>query len=131
MDEDVFKIRKDIDRARSIFDIAQDRLSLVKIYPREKTYKIIEEYYESIKEFLTSLMYIEGYKTLSHIGLINWFKKRKIFSVGEIRLIDKLRRLRNGTLYYGEKVNKIFLEENEKDIFKIVNKLIKLLEKIL
>ncbi len=126
MKEDVFKISKDIERARGIFEISKDRLKLIKIYPKDKVYKIIEEYYESIKEMILSLMYFAGYKTLSHKKMIQWFGENYgIFSEGEIKLIDTLRRLRNGTLYYGEKVNKLFLENNEKEIKNLVNKLIK------
>ncbi len=75
MSEKIFKIRKDIERAKGIFRIAKDRYSLMHIYPKEKTYKIIEEFYESIKELILSLMYLKGEKTLSHIELIEWFNK--------------------------------------------------------
>jgi hypothetical protein len=126
MDE-IFKIRKDKERAKSIFEIAKDRYGLIKIYPKEKTYKIIEEHYESIKEIILSLMYLEGYKTLSHIKMIEWLKENfKEMSEKEIKLIDNLRKLRNGTLYYGEKSNKMFLRNNEEDIKTIISKLIKL-----
>jgi len=129
MIEEIFKIRKDIERAKSIFEIAKDRLNLIKIYPKEKVYKIIEEYYESIKEFIISYMYFEGFKTLSHIKMIEWFaQKNQILSEAEIRLINNLRKLRNGTLYYGEKVNKIFLDNNERGIKEITNKLVKFIE---
>jgi|SRR3989344_299581 len=129
MTEEIFKIRKDIERAKSIFEIAKDRLNLIKIYPKEKIYKIIEEYYESIKELIISYMYFEGFKILSHIKMIEWFaQKNQILSETEIRLIDNLRKLRNGTLYYGEKVNKIFLDNNEKNIKEITKKLVKFIE---
>jgi len=129
MNAEIFKIRKDIERAKSIFKIAKDRLNLIKIYPKNKTYKIIEEYYEAIKEIIVSLMYHKGCKTLSHIKMIFWLKENcNILLESEIKLIDKLRKLRNGTLYYGEMVNKIFLEDNEKEIKRIINKLIKFAE---
>ena len=129
MTEEIFKIRKDIERAKSIFEIAKDRLNLIKIYPKEKIYKIIEEYYESIKELIISYMYFEGFKILSHIKMIEWFaQKNQILSETEIRLIDNLRKLRNGTLYYGEKVNKTFLDNNEKNIKEITKKLVKFIE---
>jgi hypothetical protein len=124
--EEIFKIREDKERAQSIFEIAKDRYNLIKIYPREKVYKIIEEYYETIKELILSLMYFRGYKTLSHIKMIEWVKEEyKNFEEKEIRLIDSLRKLRNGTLYYGEKSNIIFLDNNEKDIKLLTAKLIK------
>ena len=50
MSDKIFKITKNLVRAKSIFELAKDRFSLIKIYPREKVYKIVEEYYEVIKE---------------------------------------------------------------------------------
>ncbi len=126
MNTEIFRIRTDIERAKSIFELAKDRRELIKIYPKEKVYKIIEEYYESIKELIVSLMYFEGFKTLSHIKMIAWLNQNyNLLSETEIKLIDNLRKLRNGTLYYGEKVNKIFLDNNEDRIKEILNKLIK------
>lgn len=128
MSEEIFKIRKDIERARSIFGIAKDRFELIEIYPKEKVYKIVEEYYESIKEMIVSMMYFEGCKTLSHIKMIEWIGDYEIFSEKEIKLIDKLRKLRNGTLYYGEEVSKDFLDNYCKEIEKVISKLIKFVE---
>ena len=126
MDKEIFKIRKDIERAREIFEIAKDRYSLMNIYPKSKTYKIIEEYYETIKEIFISSMYFEGEKTLSHIKLIEWFNKNyKNLSRRETELIDSLRRFRNGSLYYGKTISKNFLENTEKEIIQLIEKLIK------
>ncbi len=124
MNEEIFKIRKDVERAKSLFELAKDRFELIKIYPKEKTYKIVEEYYESIKELIVSNMYVGGFKTLSHIKMIKWFSENSdVLLENEIKLLDNLRRLRNGTLYYGEKVNRAFLENNEKEINQILNKM--------
>ncbi len=129
MSEDIFKIRKDTERAKSIFELAKDRAELIKIYPKEKVYKIVEEYYESIKELIVSLMYSRGIKTLSHIKMIEWLgKEHSLFSETEIKQIDNLRKLRNGTLYYGEKINQMFLENNQKQLQTILDKLIKYVE---
>ena len=72
MDE-IFKISKDKERAEDLFEMAKERLELLKLIPKDKAYKIIEEYYEIIKELLTAIMYIDGCKTLSHIKLIEYF----------------------------------------------------------
>lgn len=126
MKEEIFKITKDKERAKSIFERAKDRADLIKIYPKEKIYKLVEEYYESIKELIVSLMYSEGFKTLSHVSMIEWFGKTYSFlSETELKLIDTFRKVRNGTLYYGESVNESFLKNNEGRISKILNKLIK------
>lgn len=129
MKEEIFKISKDRDRAKDLFDMAKDRLSLLKIIPKNKTYKIIEEYYEVIKEILTAIMYIDGYKTLSHIKLIEYFDLNyKKLNKDQIRLLDQLRRFRIGIVYYGRKIRKEFLDNYEKDIREIIKILSNFLE---
>jgi len=129
MDE-IFKIKKDFERAEDLFLRAKDRFEFISFYPKDKVYKIIEESYESIKELLTSLMYFEGYKTLSHISLINFIQdKFKLFDDKEFKLIDNLRRFRNGTMYYGEKISINFLDNHLDKINILMNKLIKFVDK--
>jgi len=126
MYEEIFKISKNNSRAKNLLDMAEERKNDIK--KNFKPYKIIEEYYEIIKELVTAIMYIEGYKTLSHKSLIIYLKKNynKSFSSGEFILIDRLRKLRNEILYYGKKISKDFLINNEEDIKKIINNLIKI-----
>ena len=129
MDE-IFRIKKDSDRAEDLFTMAKERIELIKIYPQDKTYKIIEEYYETIKEIMTGIMYIDGFKTLSHVKLIEYFKENyKILDEQEINLIDSLRKFRHGIVYYGKKISFDFLENHEKNIDLVVKKLIKFSEK--
>ena len=123
--EEVFSIKKDNIRAKDLYLRAKDRFEFIPFYPEEKVYKIIEESYESIKEFFTSLMYLEGFKTLSHIKLIFFIQERfKLFKDKEIKLINTLRKFRNGTMYYGENISKDFLDNFKEDINKIIKKLI-------
>lgn len=130
MSEEIFKIRKDNERAKEIIKLAKDRFELIKIYPKSKTYKIVEEYYEAIKELIVSLMYKNGFKSLTHKSMISWLKMNyKDITSKEIELIDSLRRLRNGSLYYGEKANEIFLDNNEQRIISIFGKILKIAEK--
>ena len=128
--EDIFKISKDKDRAEDLFKMANERIELLNIIPRDKTYKIIEEYYEIIKELLTSVMYLDGYKTLSHVKLIEYFRANyKELDYSEIKLIDTLRKFRNGIVYYGKKVNREFLINHESEIKKIIFVLRKIINK--
>jgi hypothetical protein len=129
MNEEIFKIRKDKERAKEILKLAKDRFELIEIYPKSKTYKIVEEYYEAIKGLIVSSMYKNGFKTLSHKSLINWLEnKYSTITDREIELLDNLRKLRNGSLYYGEKINKLFLENNKDKIENLFKKLLKLIE---
>ncbi len=126
MDE-IFKISKDKERAEDLFEMAKERLELLKLIPKDKAYKIIEEYYEIIKELLTAIMYIDGCKTLSHIKLIEYFSSNyKELDENQIKLIDSLRKFRIGIVYYGRKISQEFLINNEDEIKNIISILMKL-----
>ena len=122
--DNVFKITKDKERAKSLFEIAIERKDIIKVLPRDKPYKIVEEYYEIILELLTAIMYCVGYKTLSHITLIEYYSKNySNLEHHQIKLIDQLRKLRNNIVYYGKKVKNEFLINNENEINKIISNL--------
>ncbi len=122
--DDVFKISKDIPRAKSLFEISKERLEIIKVLPRDKTYKIIEDYYEIVLELLTSVMYADGFKTLSHISVIDYFfKNYKILSPNQFNIIDTMRKYRNSIVYYGKKISADYLTNNEGEIKKIIFKL--------
>jgi len=130
MIKEIFKIRKDKERAEDLYFRAKDRFEFISFYPREKVYKIIEESYESIKELLISLMYFSGYKTLSHIKLLEYVQKEfEIFNEKELKLVKNLGKFRNGTMYYGQKISSNFLDNYFDEITFLVKKLIKFVEK--
>lgn len=122
MSEDTFKISKSPVMAKSLLEMAKERLG--DIDKNSKTYKIVEEYYEIIKELITALMYSDGFKTLSHKSLIYYLENSyKEFNKAEITLVDELRKLRNNIVYYGQKIEKDFLINKEKEIISIIKKL--------
>jgi len=126
--EEIFKISINPIRAQSLKEMALERFGDIR--NEKKPYKIVEEYYEIIKELITALMYTEGLKTLSHKTLVYYLEKNyKEFTKQEIILVDDLRKLRNDIIYYGKKVNKEFLINNESQIRTIINKLIKITDK--
>lgn len=123
--EGIFKITKDERRAQALKNLAKNRYS--NISSLKEPYKILEEYYEIIKELLTSFMYSQGFKTLSHKSLIEFSAKNiKLLSNSEIDLINELRIKRNDIVYYGEQVNLEFLQSRTKNIRLIIDKLMKL-----
>ncbi len=129
MEEDIFKVSKDKARAKDLHTIANERLNdIIKVLPRDKPFKIMEEYYEIILELLTSLMYIDGYKTLSHISVINYAVNNKYITDNNARMIDTLRKFRHGIVYYGKKINSDFLVNNEDEIISIIKSLNKLVK---
>ncbi len=122
--KDIFKISKDEKRAKALKEMAQDRFDNMNF---EKPYRIIEEYYEIIKELITAFMYKKGWKTLSHKILVEYAAKNiKSLSQREIQLIDELRVTRNNIVYYGEKISSEFIKSREKSIKQIINKLLAL-----
>ncbi|MBS3080022.1 hypothetical protein J4221_00995 [Candidatus Pacearchaeota archaeon] len=130
MDEEIFRVSKNENRASSLVEMAKERYSDLK--DEDKPYKIVEEYYEIIKELITALMYLNGYKTLSHKTLVSYLEKNyKDFDKSEIILIDELRKLRNNIVYYGQKVEKEFITNNKKELDKIIEKLFKILNSLL
>jgi len=119
---DIFKITKDERRARALIDLARNRY--LTISELKEPYRIIEEYYEIIKELITAFMYKSGFKTLSHKALVEFAKENiKVLTSAEISLIDELRIKRNNIVYYGETVSKEFLKSREESIKRLINKL--------
>ena len=85
---------------------------------------IIADYYEIIKELITAVLLIDGYKTLSHKDLIDYIKEKyKNFSQHEIYVLDNLRVLRNRITYEGFKVESSYLNRNESLFKSIISKL--------
>lgn len=130
MEDEIFKINKDKARAEDLFVMANERLKdIIPVLPRDKSYKIMEEYYEIILELLTALMYADGFKTLSHISAIEYCARNyKCLTENESRIIDTLRKFRHGIVYYGRKISGNYLINNEKFIKKIIDKLSKLVK---
>ena len=128
--EGIFRISKDIPRARDLVEMAEERLILIiKSIPKSVPYKILEEYYEACVQLATSVMYSEGYKTLNHVSLINFLSESQGFSQDEIRILDSMRKFRHGTVYYGRKESGNFYINHKEEIMRIVNKLLNLAKK--
>ena len=126
MEEEIFRVSRNEIRANALKEMALERFDDIR--NEKKPYKIVEEYYEIIKELITALMYTGGLKTLSHKALIYYLEKNyEEFTKQEIILIDELRKLRNDIAYYGKKVSEDFLINNESLMKVIIKKLIKIL----
>ena len=109
--------------------MANERLDLfIRVIPKNLTYKLLEEHYEIAVQLITSLMYAEGYKTLSHIELISYLKKYKEFNSQDIKLLDNMRKFRHGTVYYGRKESGNFFINHEVEIKDIIKKLVNFVE---
>ena len=85
---------------------------------------ILADYYEIMKELITSLLLCDGFKSTGHRELVEYLKKNYLkFSVQDMLIVDKLRVLRNKSVYEGFKIPIDYLVNNEIYFKKIINKL--------
>ena len=133
MDE-IFKVPRDIERAKSLLKTAKIRYEEIeKIRTKVCSERLVEMYYDVIKEQIIALMYVDGAKTLSHIELLNYFKKNysKLINESEFQVTDALRKKRNDISYYGKEVSSSFLFQNENIIKCIAERNFKFIEELI
>jgi hypothetical protein len=131
MDEEILKITPDYEKAKSLLHLSEKRLlSLRNLDDAEFAPLIVEGLYEALKELITSILFIDGYKTLSHIKLVDYLKQNySLFTEYDLHLIDELRKTRNKINYEGLAIDKSFLLNRRKNIFEILDKLKSLVNK--
>jgi len=128
---DLIKITPNKERAKNILEMVSLIEDRIKIQDKIKMASlVISDYYEIIKELITAVLLVDGYKTLSHKDLIDYLKEKyKDFTQHEISVLDNLRILRNRIAYEGYKIESSYLSRNE-DLFKqVIEKLKGILEK--
>lgn len=123
--EEIREITPDKEMAISLSKMMEVRIdALTYLDSKKHTSVIVDGYYEIIKEAITALMAIYGYKTTSHEVLVGYLKEfYKEFSAEEINFIDSLRKLRNKIDYKGFFVKEEYLNRNLPEIIDIINKL--------
>lgn len=124
--ENLIRIHPDKERARSLLKLAALRYEKIKTFDEEKEGSlIVEGCYEVAKELITAILFIDGYKTLSHKDLIEYvnLNLRGNFSDLDISLLDQLRKLRNNIVYYGVFIEPGYVKRNKESIRKIISKL--------
>mgnify|MGYP001613697510 CR=1 FL=1 len=88
---------------------------------------IIKEYHDVVRELISILALLDGYKTVgegAHKELIDYLKDNySQFSQQEIIFLDQLRTNRNRIIYDGFFINSDYLTRNKDSIRKIINKL--------
>ncbi|MFH0987009.1 MAG: hypothetical protein V1911_03080 [Candidatus Micrarchaeota archaeon] len=129
-EEMVKEVAPNKERAKSLSKMAERRLKFIQGKRSSKEVEfIVEGYYETIKELITALLSIKGYKSYSHECLVLFLAKfYKEFESDEIELIDQLRRIRNDIMYRGESVALDYLNRKEDKIKSLINKLSELAE---
>lgn len=128
---DLIKIRKDRERAKSLLQLTILRINKLSQYDIEKESSLLaESYYEICKELITALLFLDGYKTLSHKDLLEYLKLHytKHFTESELAVLDDLRKRRNRIVYYGVFVDSSYVKRNKTIFEGTINKLRKLVE---
>lgn len=125
------RITPDKEKAKSILRMILLINERIKIQNKTKMAAlVISDYYEIMKELITAILLVDGYKTLSHKELIEYIDKNyQEFSSHEIFIMDSLRVLRNRVVYEGFFVDSSYLNRNESNFKKIIKKLRNLLVK--
>lgn len=126
----VSKITPDQEKARALTQVVELREKDLLTKNEEFVTLIIEGYSEIIKELITGIMAVDGYKTVSHELLVSYAAKFCLdLSTAEIYLIDQLRKTRNDIDYRGLMVPLEYLRRNKGAILKIIPKLKMILNK--
>ena len=121
---DVSKMTPDKEKARSLLRIVALREKDLKTKSEEFTTLIVEGYYEIVKELITAILSLDGYKTVSHELLIGYLAEyHKEFSSAQIMTIYKLRIARNDIAYRGVMIKPDYLARNKTEILEIISKL--------
>ena len=127
------KTYSDKEKVKSMLNVVKNRENFVKTANFKEFPTIIaENYYEIIKELISSLLLLDGFKTIgenAHKELIESLSNYKEFEEYEIKLIDDLRIRRNKSSYEGKPFEKTYLDDKKSKITKIIDKLKRVINK--
>ena len=123
--EKVSKQRHDSEKAKALLKMIALREQRIPLMPLPVfTTLIAEELYEIVKELITGIMSVDGWKAPSHELLIGYLAKfYPEFNTAEIMLLDQLREMRNDIAYRGVMINPEYLERNKQAIHSTIQKL--------
>ena len=107
--------------AKSLVDQALRRLDYVdkiEINDLNRDF-ILEDYYEVLRTLADAVLALNGYKSYSHEAPIAFLERYNEFSFSLIENFDRLRRLRHGSRYYGERAS-ISDAKSAKELAKVI-----------
>ena len=134
MEETLIKITPNREKAQSILKMIDTTIEMIKEIDIEKfSSNITKEYYEVIRELISVILLLDGYKTYgegAHKKLVEYIQTNcKEFNEYEINLIDDLRITRNKVAYDGFFVDKDYIKRKITDIQGIITKLKDIIKK--
>ncbi|HLD15139.1 MAG TPA: hypothetical protein VJB94_01000 [Candidatus Nanoarchaeia archaeon] len=134
MEDNLIRITPDKNKAKSLLKMVETTLEMISKIDVEKfPSNVTKEYYEIIRELLSVVLLLDGYKTYgegAHKRLIEYIEANyKEFNRGEILFIDELRTIRNKIAYDGFFVDKDYILRKTNEIGQIINKLKNIINK--
>ncbi|MEM7816014.1 MAG: hypothetical protein QXN71_02765 [Candidatus Aenigmatarchaeota archaeon] len=98
------KIMPDNNRAKSLIETAEERISLIKKINNKNCNFVFEDYYTSLIEILQAVVIKNGYKITNHLCL--GFYLRDILKREDLFIaFDDVRYKRNSLTYYGKRMD--------------------------
>ena len=128
MEECLIRITPNKEKAHSIFRMVEITLEMIKQIDKSKfPSNIAKEYYEVIRELISIILLLDGYKTIgegAHKRQIEYLEANyKEFVKSETVFIDELRMTRNKIAYDGFFVKESYIDRKLIDIQKLIDKL--------
>jgi hypothetical protein len=123
---DLIRIQPDKERTKSIMKMAEIRFRTLGSYKREEEVSLLAEgLYEVSKELVTALLFLDGYKTLSHTDLVEYRRAnyKQHFTEYELGVFDEYRKNRNRIVYYGFFVEPSFVKRTKPVMEALIKKL--------
>lgn len=128
-DKKVHRISVNLARAKSLIKDSEERIAKSNKLDVNDFAKIIfENIYDAIRDLCDAVLILDGWKSFSHEASISYLLK-KGFDVSVVDRLDKFKYKRNGSKYYGEKIDIWEAKDIKAFYLEIKDKLYKLLEK--
>lgn len=124
----------DKEKAESILRMVETTIEMIGSIDKSRfPSNVTKEYYEVIRELISTILLLDGYKTMgegAHKRMIEYLESHyKEFQDNEISLIDDLRIVRNKIAYDGFFVRVDYVQRKMSDIHDIIRKLKKIISR--
>ncbi|MCX6817599.1 MAG: hypothetical protein NTU57_01955 [Candidatus Aenigmarchaeota archaeon] len=134
MEAGLIGVTRDKAKAKSILMMAEVTLEMIRTIDESKfASNLVKEYYDVIRELISAIMLLDGYKTRgegAHIRAIEYMRENyKQLSELEISAIDDLREKRNRIAYNGFFVQPDYVARKKQTLAGIITKLIEITKK--
>ncbi len=122
--------RPDVQRSRSLFSMAENRMGIVKEIKMDDNSAsvIFTMMYDSMLEMSHAIAALKGYKILNHICTTAFIENLGMHDVAV--KFDGYRKIRNSVNYYGKRLKKDFVSASLEEMGRVMVKLRKEYERL-